>query len=62
MKSLIKQLLRENLNNEIQLYVDIIDTMDKSNPRRKEYIDILKNKFDYQYADGDDEYFINNPQ
>jgi hypothetical protein len=63
MKRFIKQLLREELNvdADIQLYVDIIDGLEKNDPRRDKYIKILKDKYNYNYVEGNDEYFINNP-
>ena len=64
MKHLIKKLLREGLESNgevIQQYVDIIDTMDKSNSRREKYIQTLKDKYDYDYIETSDEEYIRNP-
>jgi hypothetical protein len=63
MKHIIKKLLREELNfdADIQQYIDIIDGMVKTDPRRDKYIKILKDKYNYNYVEGSDEDFINNP-
>lgn len=61
MKGFIKQLLREGLETEeIQQYIDIIDMMDKSNPRRDKYIQILRDKYNYNYIPSNDEELIKN--
>jgi len=47
-------------NEELQLYVDIIDDLDKNDIKRAKYIEVLKNKFNYDYVEGNDEDYINN--
>jgi len=44
----------------IQMYVDIIDNLDTSDPKRQQYIDTLRNKYSYNYQEPDDESFIQN--
>lgn len=61
MRNFIKKLLYENFRDEeIQQYIDIVDNMDKSNPRRNRYIQTLKNKYGYEYEDNNDDELINN--
>ena len=57
----ILPIYESTLNDEnIQQLVDIIDNMDDSNPRREKYIQILKNKHNYNYIGGNDEGLIKN--
>lgn len=44
----------------IQMYIDIIDNLDASNPRKQQYIDALRDKYGYTYNEPDDESFIQN--
>ena len=47
-------------NEEIQTYVDIIDNIPYNNPKRQKYINILKDKYNFDYIDGDDESHLKN--
>ncbi len=69
LKRIIKESIREVLNEtkqvsdneEIQQLVDIIDGLSKDDEKRNKYINMLKNKFNYDYIEGSDEEYIDNP-
>lgn len=46
-------------NGDIQMYIDIIDNLDKNDIKRNKYIKILKDKYDYDYIENDDDENIN---
>lgn len=64
MKVVLNELLKEygtvSDNETIQMYVDIIDGLDKQDDKRQKYINVLKDKYDYTYVEGSDESFIEN--
>jgi hypothetical protein len=55
-----KSIYKEN-EEEIQMYIDILNDMDESNPRYEKYKDILKTKYNMDYKKIDYSYYINNP-
>lgn len=46
--------------NDIQMLIDIIDDLDINSDKRTKYINILKDKYGYNYTENNDEYYINN--
>jgi hypothetical protein len=64
LKKIIYQYLNEATqssdNEEIQMYIDIIDGLEKNDPKREKYINTLKTKYNYDYIEGNDEDYINN--
>lgn len=60
----IKKFLNETKqvsdNEIIQQLVDIIDGLSVDNEKRSKYIKMLKDKYDYDYVEGDDEKHIRN--
>jgi len=60
LKELIKEYEEDSHNDTIQMYVDIIDGLDKQDGKRQKYIDVLKDKYNYTYVEGFDESFIEN--
>lgn len=58
---IISEHLNESKDEDIQLLIDIIDNLDINNEKRKIYINILKNKYNYDYIDSNDEKYIDNP-
>lgn len=68
LRKLISKTVRECLNEskqvsnneDIQTLVDIIDGLNKSDEKRIKYINMLKNNYNYDYIDGNDEEYIIN--
>lgn len=58
---IITEYIIESKDEDIQLLIDIIDGLDSNDDKKIKYINLLKNKYNYDYIIGNDEEYINNP-
>lgn len=52
------EIINEEFDEIIQTYVDIIDGLDNNDVKKQKYINILKDKYNYIYQEGNDDELI----